>query len=448
MSHRVPMITFAFSIALSFTAALPRTGSAAPASGRLGAVSAAPVQRSDTIVKLATRPRHPGGATLVHELTIGSADGPEEYSFTSIADVLLARDGTIIVIDHGAIPVGTPFVRQYGVDGKHVRTIGRKGEGPGEFRSPSGMAQLPDGRILIRDGGQRRLNLYSEAGEPLDTWRLDPGLTIVRASGHLLTDTAGIIYRWDFTRKQTPAENSPPFGLVRMLSDGTVIDTIPPPELPDLPIPTLTARGNGTRTTRIPYAPTTTWTWSPLGYAVTGRTDRYAIDLRIPSRPRTVARGAAPPTWKEGDQVVSIRRDVAPIQISAAERSARRAGVETFLHASDPKWSWSGPDIPRTKPYFRAIRAGEDGRIWVSASVASEPFTPEPTSNPAGRSDSRVPFREPTVYDVFEPDGTYLGQLRMPDRTNLVAMKGDIAWAVVRDQDDVQTLQRFRIAWK
>ncbi len=440
------MITVGHCAVLLFSAFVPTAASAASAGFSAGNASFA--QRSDTLVKLATRPRHPDGANLVHELTIGSAEAPEHYSFTSIADVLLARDGTVIVIDHGARPLGTPFVRQYSADGKYVRTIGGRGEGPGEYRSPSGIAQLPDGRILIRDGAQRRLNLYSEAGEPLDTWRLDPGLTIVNASGHLLTDAAGIIYRWDFTRKQTPAENSPPFGIIRMLSDGTVIDTIPPPELPDLPIPTLTARGNGTRMTRVPYTPTTTWTWSPLGYAVTGRTDRYAIDLRVPARSRPVATRGVPPSWKEGDQVIIIRRDVPPIRISAAERDARRSGVETFLRASDPQWSWSGPDIPRIKPYFRAIRAGADGRIWVSASVASEALTPEPTPNPAGRSDSRVPFREPTVYDVFEPDGTYLGQLRIPDQMNLVAMKGDTAWAVVRDDDDVQTLLRFRIVWK
>lgn len=30
----------------------------------------------------------------------------------------------------------------------------------------------------------------------------------------------------------------------------------------------------------------------------------------------------------------------------------------------------------------------------------------------------------------------------------LAAMKGDTVWMIVRDEDDVQTLQRFRLAWK
>jgi hypothetical protein len=293
--------------------------------------------------------------------------------------------------------------------------------------------------------------VYSPSGESTDTWRLDPGLTIVGAGGLLFLDTAGIIYRRDFIRTQTERENSPPMGLVRMRANGTVIDTVPPPDLPVLAFPSLMARGtHGSRSAQVPYAPTTAWAWSPFGHAVTGRTDRYAIDLRIPpSSPGGGGTAAAASTlWKAGDPVISIRRDVRPVPIGDAERSARRTGMEAFLRAADPQWSWNGPDIPRFKPAFRAIRVAQDGRIWVTTAAPSEPYTPEPTSNPAGRVDSNVPFREPTVYDVFETDGTFLGQLRLPVRTTLAITKGDVAWAIVRDEDDVQTLQRFRIVWK
>jgi hypothetical protein len=84
----------------------------------------------------------------------------------------------------------------------------------------------------------------------------------------------------------------------------------------------------------------------------------------------------------------------------------------------------------------------------VTVSVPSERFTPEPRPNVTGRTDGGVPFREPAVYEIFEPDGTFLGQLRLPERVRLAAMTGDKVWAVVRDADDVQTLQRFRIVWK
>ena len=53
------------------------------------AVSAQGAQRADTVVKLAQRPLHPGIATLIEEMSIGVADGSEEYMLGEIADIAL-----------------------------------------------------------------------------------------------------------------------------------------------------------------------------------------------------------------------------------------------------------------------------------------------------------------------------------------------------------------------
>jgi hypothetical protein len=108
-----------------------------------------------------------GTATLVEEASIGVDAGPDEYMFGSISS-LFADDERIYVVD-GQVPV----VRAYGLDGSFIADIGRQGEGPGEYGSPWLLTVHPSGRLFIYDSPNRRINVYTRAGEPLDTWPLN-----------------------------------------------------------------------------------------------------------------------------------------------------------------------------------------------------------------------------------------------------------------------------------
>ncbi len=48
--------------------------------------------------------------------------------------------------------------------GKPIMTLGQKGQGPGEFNNPADVAFLKDGRIVVADGGQQRLHIFSVDG--------------------------------------------------------------------------------------------------------------------------------------------------------------------------------------------------------------------------------------------------------------------------------------------
>jgi hypothetical protein len=404
------------------------------------------------VVKLATRPQHAGYATLVHDLTIGVVDGAEEYMFTRVNDLLLKKDGSIIVADlgPGQGPASKPSVKQFDSQGKYVRTIGRVGQGPGEFITHSGIVELRDGKLALRDMAGHRINTYTAAGEPVDTWPLGTGARSFGLRRRLVVDTAGILNAYG-------AGGLAPH-VVRMWPDGRVIDTqevrmelagLEPVRLRAFP----QGRGSGTP---VPYYPAPAWTFSPLGYLITVRTDRYAIDLRIPpssgARQEPTLRGpgalVAPRVWRPGDPIVSIRRTTAPVRISTAERSARRSAIETSMREANPTWRWNGPEIPQTKPPIRGIFAGDDGTIWVQVSVASEPHVPDRVGDPTAGIFAAVPFLEPSVYDVFEPNGTYVGQVRAPDRTVLLVLKRDVVWGVHRGEDDVNTVRRFRVQWR
>jgi hypothetical protein len=110
-------------------------------------------------------------ATLVPELTTGVVDGPPEYTLADVTELLVALDGSLFILEYPSLG-GAPSLRQYDASGKFIRNVGRDGDGPGEYRTPTGLAQLPDGRILLSDVRGNRINVYSASGEPLETWPL------------------------------------------------------------------------------------------------------------------------------------------------------------------------------------------------------------------------------------------------------------------------------------
>lgn len=60
--------------------------------------------------------------------------------------------------------VGGGFLNIYGTDGKLIRTIGRKGGGPGEFRSPIRHVVGSGDSLFVVDDGSRRIQVMTSAG--------------------------------------------------------------------------------------------------------------------------------------------------------------------------------------------------------------------------------------------------------------------------------------------
>src|SRR5687767_2115487 len=84
--------------------------------------------------------------TIEPDLRIGAveADGPD--NFGTIKGIAVDDQGRIAVLDAQA-----QEVRLFGTDGKHLRTFGRKGGGPGEFGDANGLVFDRDGLIRVHD---------------------------------------------------------------------------------------------------------------------------------------------------------------------------------------------------------------------------------------------------------------------------------------------------------
>jgi hypothetical protein len=411
---------------------------------------------------MAGKPVHAGVATLVPEMKIGVADGATEYMFGEVGDIAVGRDGSIYVLDNKV-----PSIRQFDGKGAYVRTLGRKGQGPGEYESPGGIAVHPDGRVLLWDAGNWRVNVYAPTGEPAAHWPIASGLPrggTGAADRAVIADATGVV----LVRRTIPTAGQmrPVTVWLRLRADGALIDTVRQPASPS-PYRPLEARGPSSGVSMgVPFVPSQIWLWSPLGYLVTAYPSTYAVDLRIPiARPETAgARGPSdPPTWTPNDPVVSIRRDVRAVPITAADAGAERKRVEQSMRRIDPSWTWTGPDIPKFKPAYESLIIGSDGRIWVRLDDNAPFALPSPTraaakrthdsltaaAKASGRRGPVVPGPSaPIEYDVFEPNGTYLGQVETPFNVSTFVRTGDFVYGVTYNEDDIPFVTKFRIAWK
>jgi hypothetical protein len=111
-------------------------------------------------VKTVRNPETPRYGTFAFDLVEDLAIGDEKddaYFFPERATVNIDDEGTFYVCDFG-----NQRVQVYGRNGSFVRTLGRVGQGPGEYAFPSGVSLDESGNILISDA--RSLVAFSGDG--------------------------------------------------------------------------------------------------------------------------------------------------------------------------------------------------------------------------------------------------------------------------------------------
>ena len=92
-------------------------------------------------------------------MALGSMDAGEAYELYQAMFAFRLDDGRIVVANQG-----TEELRFYGPGGEHLRTVGRKGGGPGEFEDMWGMTRLPGDSLGVWDWTAKRLTVYDDEG--------------------------------------------------------------------------------------------------------------------------------------------------------------------------------------------------------------------------------------------------------------------------------------------
>jgi len=90
---------------------------------------------------------------------IGGED--DEEIFGVITDIMADNDGNFYLLD-----AQLNEIKVYSEDGEYLRTIGREGEGPGEFRGAFSMFQVPGGNIGVLQAFPSKIIVLTPEGDP------------------------------------------------------------------------------------------------------------------------------------------------------------------------------------------------------------------------------------------------------------------------------------------
>ncbi len=340
----------------SLAAALSTNGTAlllvgAVLSSFLGAALTAQPQWKGTIVKegdvtVVRNPKEPIYKTpvleLKEELSLGGASAEGEEAFGRIRHVVVDDAGTIYVLDSQSA-----HIKVFDSSGKYVRTIGRKGQGPGEIESPLTLSINPSTGELAVHQASRRMSYFKTDGVFLrhlsfkEMWALRGR---VDSQGNIYI-TEGILN-----------EKNPRYETKMLGPDASVIAVIA-----ESPAPGADGR----------FDP-----FMAINYFIVDRADRliygypktYEIQFFGPGSPKLIKK---------------VTREYDPVPVTAEERAEREKDVPPGMKIDF--------DFSKYHSAYYRFFASDTGHLFVQ--------TWEKTKD--GKS----------LHDIFDPDGRFIGRI-------------------------------------
>jgi hypothetical protein len=306
--------------------------------------------------------------------SVGRADGSPVETFADVPAVAFDERARLYVLDRGNTRVVV-----FDSTGRHVRTIGRRGAGPGEFTAPSGIAIVAGNMLAVADAALRSISLFDAAGVYLRTVpvgnvrALYPSMQSALDGGVLMQETATsrdhrdrhVIYHHSLAeghtavaRFQTARRDS----AVQIVGSGNVRQRVLPPV----------------------FQPAVRFAvWSP-GIIAVAATETYGI---------AISGGALP--------VTSIARPLRPRAVTEADREAARARIRarSSSAATLPNGFTALPDLDAAAnlrfadvmPVISGLGVDAGGMLWI-ARGGSPAFSAGPI-------------------DLVRRDGSYVGTI-------------------------------------
>ncbi len=117
-------------------------------------------------------------ASLSNEMivSIGAEDGASHEMLGTNSCFAVSKENHIVVLDPAEYRVLI-----FNEDGQYQTSFGHKGQGPGEFQTPSEIAIDPQNRVWVFDAGSKAISIFKLDGTWLENRELPPSVVAVIA---------------------------------------------------------------------------------------------------------------------------------------------------------------------------------------------------------------------------------------------------------------------------
>jgi len=337
-----------------------------------------------------------------------SRNGPALYR---IAEVLRLEDGRIVVANGGS-----NSLEVFAPDGTRLRSVGRSGDGPGEFRALSWVGRLKGDTLAAWDSGLGRLSLFSSSG--------------------------------DYVRSVSPRR---PLGMypqaVGALASGDIVLALYQPTL-------------GKSTTRTVHLQRDT-----VGYAVLSRDGSArelgkvaGTDMIMSGNPAGGLMVMPLPFGRQSVATVGGERvyvtDGEQFEVAAYDA---RGGVRALLRAEWPRLPVTSEDVRRFRESL--VTLGGEGNAslqrqqaelldrapWPQQKPAITSLRTDPGGNLWVESPVDGPERLATRWTAFSPQGRVLGAARVPGRLDVRQVGPNWVLGIALDQNQVEHVRLHKL---
>lgn len=316
--------------------------------------------------------------------------GGEEVPLFRVTDALLSASGEIVVAD------GAPRILFFDSDVRERRSLGRGGDGPGEFRSIDWIEELADDSLVVYDSRLRRATYFTSDGE--------------------------------MARVLTPEVPPEPRGapqLVGVFADGSLLATqiIPPADPPQGPSFTIRPDLRVMRYDRDGSFK------ADLGQ-VQGSELAYIQGVRLQTaeflRNTFIVVGNSQFYVASGDEFGASVLDQDGVELRRISRPHTPIPIQESDLAQSHTPDGTPFPFPPEFPAISSILVDAVGHLWV------KPFTREDSGE--------------TNWTVFDVSGQFQGLVTLPGRFEPMEVGDDYVLGVARDTLDVETVHLFGLS--
>lgn len=322
---------------------------------------------------------------ITEEILIQESETEEAYIFKAVSDIAVDSSGNIYLLDRDR-------VLKYDQHGKYLKTIGRIGQGPGEYISPLGLFVSEERELYINDQGKRAILKFSENGDFKEMTRLKSSVE----RGNFFIDDKGYIY--GFSREFS--ESGIYKNLTKIDLEGNVIKKIAQFLETDLQIKSSTGVGGIIGGMKHPYSPDAYLCPVLKNQLCFGENLKYELTIFD-------LEGNIQAQFLKEEKADSISNDLKEL-----ERKIGKEAMKMMI-------------FPSTKPFFRGMCSDEKGRIYIFRvkSILSKDKTQD--------------------VDIFDKHGRYLYRTQFPYSPSLLL--NGIFFAIDNDQEGKVLIKRLKI---